>query len=145
MDGFWFSSSHHFTLSLSPLPPFIALPNGCLMTMESPWTSWRIDYWLGPEIYTGATATRRAPEEINGICNWVWSLGCVGASASSVSPMAVLTGWWFVRDVGVWCGGFMSHRGWQRRVRLRTLVHFNCSDVRTVWQKMENERKDCRS
>lgn len=87
MDGFWFSSSHHFTLSLSPLPPFIALPNGCLMTMESPWTSWRIDYWLGPEIYTGATATRRAPEEINGTCNWVWSLGCVGVAASSVSPM----------------------------------------------------------
>lgn len=111
MDGFWFSSSHHFTLSLSPLPPFIALPNGYLMTMESPWTTWRIDYWLGPEIYTGATATRRAPEEINGTCNWVWSLGCVGVAASSVSPMAALSGWRFVRGVG---GGLWAIQGGSR-------------------------------
>lgn len=28
------------------------------------------------------------------------------------------------------CGGFMSHRGWQWGVRLRTLIDFNCRDVR---------------
>lgn len=82
------------------------------------------------------------PEEINGTCNWVWSLGCVGVAASRVSPMAALSGWWFVRGVG---GGFMSHTGWQRRVRLRTLVHFTYRDVRTVWQNMENGTEDYRS
>lgn len=69
------------------------------------------------------------PEEINGTCNWVWSLGCVGVAASRVSPMAALSGWWFVRGVG---GGLWAIQdgsggsGWGHSYTLLTEMSGQC-------------------
>lgn len=146
MDGLWFLrpiTSHYFTLSLfysnSPIHPSSAkrMSNdngGPLDELEN-------RLLTGTRDLRGSHGSRAAPAEINGTCNWVLSLGCVGVATARGTAMVVLGGWWLLV-----CGGwetwrFMSHTKWHWRVRQRAVGCYSCIDVKTMSQKIEKRRR----